>query len=563
MNPSSEFFPAARVGPYEIASRLGRGFVSEVWLAYRPAGDGRMQAMALKRIHHPDPALQHSFREAILRAELLDHPNIVHVFTSFEHDQRTLAVLELIDGMSVKELIDDRARREAKVEPKLAVWIARECLRAAYDVQSQVTGTGTEHGFLGSSNVLLSRDGVVKLSDFILARTTNDPRLVGDLARTPERDAVSIARILLGLWLGRALEELPVSDLERTAESLGRASITAFVRRCLAEDSASQLRALEEDLGRIFYAELGARELSDGTPAVSHLVRDLMPAIEEERARLDESGFKPLVREDESAAPTIATKASFGLTDMLAARDELVVPSPLTAQDIPTGFTRDVSVDSGALGVSSGAVLAIKPATSTTGLSEASTDEDLPTAPPSPPGRPRPIIDLRPPVAPNSANKNPPPGVPSVSVPGHVSATVSSELQLTWSWMHRYVPLVLAFSAGVFLTAMAALHLVAPTAPAAELIPASRTIAPASLEPPVEAVVHPVAAEPAAPSAVEDRARALRARLEGSKLDPKTRRRVAELIDEAVRTQDLAPLLEAERLSSPRRPAKLPPVEPI
>lgn len=570
MSAHNPFAPTARVGPYEIASRLGRGFVSEVWLAYRPAGDGRMQAMALKRLHHPAPALQTSFGDALRQAAILDHPNVVHVFSSFQHGEQSVGVVELVDGLSVAELIDDRRRRDAKVEPKLAVWIARECLRAAYDVQAQVTGAGSEHGHMRASNVLLSREGVVKVSDFALARVTNDRRLVGDLAREPERDAVSIARLLLAMWLGQSPAALPADQLESAAVRTGAASVATFVRRCLAKDSTERLRDLEEDLGRLFYAELGARELEDGTPALAALVRGLMPAVEAERAQRDAEGFKPFPRETLSATRTIANKASFGLTDLQNAREQPVVPSPLTIRDIPTGFTRDLALDSGAHDGPADA----EPSRSG---SEAPTDEDLPAPPPAPP-KPRP--ELLPPTRPPGAERRPPPPQSSTSNPGRSSKTQSSEFQLPW--FQGATQFVLGVSVGVFLTAVLAFYYVSSRAETARIEPQP--------SPPPAPVVStslaevPEATEPAAGEDLEARLVRLGALAPGSegrrseltraaeelarelaeaRVDAQTRRRVERLIAEGLERQDPAALTRALRSLRNPRAGKLAPVESL
>jgi dipeptidyl aminopeptidase/acylaminoacyl peptidase len=151
----------ARVGPYEIESRLGAGAMGEV---YR-ARDRRLgRDVALKVI----PAGEGGDREALRRFEIearaastLNHPNLVTVFDVGTGDAVAYIAMELVDGDTLALTMSRGA-----MAPRKAVAIAAqiaEGLAAAHE-------HGLVHRDLKPQNVMLARDGRVKILDFGLAK---------------------------------------------------------------------------------------------------------------------------------------------------------------------------------------------------------------------------------------------------------------------------------------------------------------------------------------------------------------------------------------------------------
>lgn len=140
-----------------------------VWLA-RDEVLGR--DVAIKRIGMmpggTSPDLDRAEREARLAARL-NHPHVVAVFDlTSEGDERWL-VMEYIDGVTLAEL----ARREGALSPDRAAPL----LAQAADALAAAHAAGIIHRDVKPSNILVTADGQVKLSDFGIARAEADASL--------------------------------------------------------------------------------------------------------------------------------------------------------------------------------------------------------------------------------------------------------------------------------------------------------------------------------------------------------------------------------------------------
>lgn len=145
------------LGKYQILDRLGVGGFGTVYLAL-----DRMlnRKVALKVPHHVPEELDKQLNEARIMASL-KHPNIVEIIT-VEQDTMFYMVLEYVDGESLDRLI----RRERQLAPLRAVEIGLDIAGAvAYAHSNQIL-----HRDLRPANVLLTKDGVAKVTDFGTSR---------------------------------------------------------------------------------------------------------------------------------------------------------------------------------------------------------------------------------------------------------------------------------------------------------------------------------------------------------------------------------------------------------
>src|SRR4030095_7115567 len=153
-----------RLGPYTIVAPLGAGGMGEV---YR-ARDGRLNRdVAIKvvpaGIAESPEALARFERESLAIAAL-SHPNILTIFDVGHADGHPYAVMELLEGETLRARLADGPMPVRKAV-EIAAQIARG-LAAAHDKQ-------IAHRDLKPENVFLTPTGGVKILDFGLARDTS------------------------------------------------------------------------------------------------------------------------------------------------------------------------------------------------------------------------------------------------------------------------------------------------------------------------------------------------------------------------------------------------------
>ncbi len=161
-----------RIGPYRLLARLGTGGMGEVFLAQLEREEGFEKRLALKRIL-PGLSGQERFRE-LFAAEArlsagLSHPHIVQVTDFGRHADDFYLVMEFVDGCDLAALL--AAGRD--VPPDFALAVGLACLRALAYAHSRKPPV--IHGDVSPSNLLVGRQGEVKLTDFGLSRLVNRP----------------------------------------------------------------------------------------------------------------------------------------------------------------------------------------------------------------------------------------------------------------------------------------------------------------------------------------------------------------------------------------------------
>ena len=177
--------PGTRFGPYEIISRLGAGGMGEVFRA-RDTRLGRAVAIkVLPSEFAADAARLQRFEQEARAASALNHPNIITVYDIGSVDHTSYLAMELVDGKSLRELIDHGPLPIRRILD-LGVQIA-DGLAKAHDA-------GIVHRDLKPENIMISADGFAKILDFGLAKLTPQPQ--GDDSKTVRRD--STAGTLLG-----------------------------------------------------------------------------------------------------------------------------------------------------------------------------------------------------------------------------------------------------------------------------------------------------------------------------------------------------------------------------
>jgi serine/threonine-protein kinase len=173
-----------RVGAYEIEAEIGRGGMGSVWRARR--ADGRYQGtVAIKFVHALwiGPTGEHRFQIEGNVLSRLDHPHIARLLNAGILDAaQPYLVLEYIEGKSIDAYC---AGHQLGVESRVRLFM--DVLAAVAHAHGQLI----VHRDIKPANVFVTRDGVVKLLDFGIAKlldNEDDPHAAtrSDVALTPQ-----------------------------------------------------------------------------------------------------------------------------------------------------------------------------------------------------------------------------------------------------------------------------------------------------------------------------------------------------------------------------------------
>src|SRR5436305_6490296 len=148
---------------YELEELCGSGGMSTVCRARDRQLDRRAAIKILHQRYLEDPEYVERFRREARAVARLSHPNIVTVIDRGEDDGRQYIVFEHVDGENLKELVQRSGR--------LPVHDAVELAHAVADGLAFAHTHGLVHRDVKPQNVLLSREGGVKVTDFGIARS--------------------------------------------------------------------------------------------------------------------------------------------------------------------------------------------------------------------------------------------------------------------------------------------------------------------------------------------------------------------------------------------------------
>jgi serine/threonine protein kinase len=156
---------------YRIEERIGRGGTCEVFAAVSHSEYGIERRVAIKRpTLESDPS---KFLEEARLASQLDHPSVVEVLDFGMWDGSPFQVMELVDGVDLAEAL--RSSPDGRVPVDVALYVAYEVASALDYVHNakDVDGVAMRvvHRDVNPSNVLVSRTGHVKVTDFGIARS--------------------------------------------------------------------------------------------------------------------------------------------------------------------------------------------------------------------------------------------------------------------------------------------------------------------------------------------------------------------------------------------------------
>jgi serine/threonine-protein kinase len=168
-----------RCGDYELIRHIATGGMAEIFLARHNAGLDRI--VVIKRML-PELAVRPDFvqmfiDEARLTASL-QHPHVVRAYELGQADNAYFIAMELVDGPHLGALFAHSLRAKQPPTVELCAWIAARAadgLHYAHDRSDPATGLPLQlvHRDISPQNILVSRHGEVKITDFGVAKANS------------------------------------------------------------------------------------------------------------------------------------------------------------------------------------------------------------------------------------------------------------------------------------------------------------------------------------------------------------------------------------------------------
>ena len=150
---------------YEIIGRIGSGGMADVYKAKDHKLNRFVAVKVLKQEFREDKAFISKFRVEAQSAAGLAHPNIVNVYDVGEDHGISYIVMELVEGITLKEYIDKKGRLAVREATSIAIQVSMG-LEAAHR-------NGIVHRDVKPQNIIISTDGKVKVTDFGIARAAS------------------------------------------------------------------------------------------------------------------------------------------------------------------------------------------------------------------------------------------------------------------------------------------------------------------------------------------------------------------------------------------------------
>ena len=150
---------------YEIVGVVGSGGMSDVYKAKCHKLNRYVAIKVLKKEFSDDKNFVAKFRAEAQSAAGLSHPNIVNIYDVGEDRGLYYIVMELVEGITLKAYIEKKGRLEVKESVSIAIQVSQG-IRAAHTHH-------IIHRDIKPQNIIISKDGKVKVTDFGIARVSS------------------------------------------------------------------------------------------------------------------------------------------------------------------------------------------------------------------------------------------------------------------------------------------------------------------------------------------------------------------------------------------------------
>jgi eukaryotic-like serine/threonine-protein kinase len=276
-------------GRYRLLRRIGSGGMADVWLAEDPH---LQRSVALKILHQrfaQDREFVERFRREAEAAASLQHPNVVAVFDRGDVDGTYYIAMQLLEGRSLKAVIDEG------LSPEQAAGLVRQVLEAAGFAHRH----GVVHRDLKPQNAIVDGEGKVTVTDFGIARAgASEITQAGSVMGTPHylspeqaqgqevtavSDLYSVGVILYEALTGRvpfeadsavAIAMKQVSHMPQRPSSINpnvSPALDAVAMRALEKDPGQRFQSAEAFIAALDAALADPGAVGAGTAAFAPL----------------------------------------------------------------------------------------------------------------------------------------------------------------------------------------------------------------------------------------------------------------------------------------------------
>lgn len=153
-------------GRYEIMEVIGVGGMAVVYKAFDNIDHRIVAVKILKQEYLANEDFKRRFRNESKAIAVLSHPNIVKVYDVSFGDAIQYIVMEHVEGITLKEYIT----QQGVVNPREAIYFITQILRALKHAHDK----GIVHRDIKPQNILLISDGTIKVTDFGIARISEN-----------------------------------------------------------------------------------------------------------------------------------------------------------------------------------------------------------------------------------------------------------------------------------------------------------------------------------------------------------------------------------------------------